>query len=729
MIYGLVLQQREANMSRKKATLEITLKSDLCVGSGYSYAGIIDQDICYNENGIPYIPGRRIKGCLRDAAQLIRMEQIEKMFGQTGSHTSTSMLVENAYLKGYDEINQELNQLKKNEIYAKYLTQQKVLDQFTMIKTQTSIDENTGVSKENHLRYTRVLNQYVDGIDKQAPLVFVSEIEYESNQEEDDNRMCAVAKALRHIGYNRNRGLGNVQCRIIETKEIQAEKVICGPTKDTSGEPVALHYLLKNTAPLMLSGKNVNQTEHVIGGQSILGAVAGMYLKQQGATAEDELFQDLFVKGEVIFTNARITRLVCDGDYNRYIPAPLFLNRLKKTKKLVNLVGNITKPACSEYDIQDGNQPKKLKTHYVHFADMNHVDMIEVDTDIVYHHSRSQLSPSGDLGILYNQEVVKEQQYFEGSIIGKPEYIAYIEKLLAGNTLRVGKSKSAQYGTCHMVKTKKDSTKVSQIFEAGDKILVTFTSDALFLNQMGYTVSYQEVRQIVAEELGIAYEEGAEEHTYLHAKVIGGYYNVWNLKKPSVPAVAAGSVIEYIVKKRCEIKTQFVGERNLEGFGEIQIFEESQMSYEVESCPDQDYVVDIEPEKSKALLIGILTKELQKTMKQGILEQNQIQINASSLGRVSQMLEDSIQSKHHDMGQAYEDFRSRVNTIKDQAKKSKVESFLKNDMFRYIEKNVECAKICDNLYALGMNKEEIGALWGFYLKLQLTRQKYLLKQD
>ena len=40
-------------MSRKKGVLRITLRSDLCVGSGYSYAGIIDSDICYNENGIP----------------------------------------------------------------------------------------------------------------------------------------------------------------------------------------------------------------------------------------------------------------------------------------------------------------------------------------------------------------------------------------------------------------------------------------------------------------------------------------------------------------------------------------------------------------------------------------------------------------------------------------------------------------------------------------------------
>ena len=67
-------------MSRKKAILKIRLKSDLCAGSGYSFAGIVDSDVCYNQNGFPYILGRRIKGCLREAAELIEAEDIDKIF-------------------------------------------------------------------------------------------------------------------------------------------------------------------------------------------------------------------------------------------------------------------------------------------------------------------------------------------------------------------------------------------------------------------------------------------------------------------------------------------------------------------------------------------------------------------------------------------------------------------------------------------------------------------------
>ena len=47
-------------------TLHIELLSDLCSASGDGFAGVVDTDICYEDNGRPYIPGKRIKGCLRE---------------------------------------------------------------------------------------------------------------------------------------------------------------------------------------------------------------------------------------------------------------------------------------------------------------------------------------------------------------------------------------------------------------------------------------------------------------------------------------------------------------------------------------------------------------------------------------------------------------------------------------------------------------------------------------
>ena len=50
--------------------MKITIKllSDLCTASGETHNSMVDTDIVYDEYGIPYIPAKRIKGCIREAA-------------------------------------------------------------------------------------------------------------------------------------------------------------------------------------------------------------------------------------------------------------------------------------------------------------------------------------------------------------------------------------------------------------------------------------------------------------------------------------------------------------------------------------------------------------------------------------------------------------------------------------------------------------------------------------
>ena len=48
--------------------IRITLHSDLCVGNGESRGNAVDTDIVLTAAGLPRIPARRLKGCLRAAA-------------------------------------------------------------------------------------------------------------------------------------------------------------------------------------------------------------------------------------------------------------------------------------------------------------------------------------------------------------------------------------------------------------------------------------------------------------------------------------------------------------------------------------------------------------------------------------------------------------------------------------------------------------------------------------
>ena len=74
--------------------LYIKLLSDMCTYSGETYNSIVDTDVVYDVHGIPYIPAKRIKGCIREAALellefgLISREEYEKLFGKEGNQQS-----------------------------------------------------------------------------------------------------------------------------------------------------------------------------------------------------------------------------------------------------------------------------------------------------------------------------------------------------------------------------------------------------------------------------------------------------------------------------------------------------------------------------------------------------------------------------------------------------------------------------------------------------------------
>ena len=53
--------------------LIIELLSDMCTTSGDGHNSTVDMDVVYDIHGIPYIPAKRIKGCIREAALELRL--------------------------------------------------------------------------------------------------------------------------------------------------------------------------------------------------------------------------------------------------------------------------------------------------------------------------------------------------------------------------------------------------------------------------------------------------------------------------------------------------------------------------------------------------------------------------------------------------------------------------------------------------------------------------------
>lgn len=215
----------------KNYQLDIRLLSDTIIGSGTGFGAAIDQDVVLNELGLPYIPGKRIKGCLRDSATEIldllslsettgifdlSKEQITKknnayrliknIFGVPGSLNSTKLIMHNLYLPKAVELDNWLAYLSHE--YPAIYNSEAVTDQFTSIRQQTSLEES-GLAKRNSLRTFRLIDK---------DLSFHGNIEADISDEELA-LLALAAKNLKSLGTKRTRGYGSVACTISELDE------------------------------------------------------------------------------------------------------------------------------------------------------------------------------------------------------------------------------------------------------------------------------------------------------------------------------------------------------------------------------------------------------------------------------------------------------------------------------------------------------------------------------
>lgn len=740
-------------MGNTYGTLKIELMSDLCVGSGYSYAGVIDSDVVYDDRGLPQIPARRLKGCMREAARLVCPEAEEALFGKSGDNGVKGIIVGNGYIGDYKAIVKELELLRDTkQEEAVFLSPQNVLEMYTEIRAQTKLGTETGTAEENTLRYTRVVGQY-DPQKERVPLCFYAEVEFDK---EYKDQMERIAKAVRNLGMNRNRGLGSVRCRLTDIKPAIQQGLAA--REGENGKRVCLTYVLCNQEPLLMSSDNTAVSDSCINGKSILGSLAGAYLRRKDTSGEDETFFKLFLDGSTVFTDANVTFAPGEGrkkaaQWPAYYPAPVYLNRLKKSKVLVNLLAeNMKVPQGMEeaYNTENGNLPKKLKTYYVHEAKPNVYALAEPEREIWYHNSHDPNEP------LYSQEAVKEGQYFRGQIYVDEMYADLIKELLENSRLSFGKSRTAQYGTCVLAAdiTVEPVSSEMVCVEEGQRAAVVLCSDGIFLNgEAGYTVRFEEVKRLIGRQLQIPYDEAADEGSIIQTKEITGYNTVWNLKRQAVPAVKAGSVFVYTIasgkKWQAPLRQAqgFVGERNLEGYGQVKIAKCRDMTYGAAQTEKETADPIKELKRSRYFLQEILVKQiLERMIFLYTREPHKLNLTAATVGRLTLMLQESMNEYRSDPEQAFKDFCIRIDSIKREREKREALDLLGRLIMkgRGEERSLDLEKMTggqSDSQLTGMRamlkkhsteeeyRKRLISIWGKYLETIFTYHKYVKKHE
>ena len=187
--------------------IRITLHSDLCAGNGESRGNAVDTDIVLTAAGLPRIPARRLKGCLRaaagelaalgDEAAAYTAELFGDKVGRQGClWVGDAALPQEAAFTAW---------LKQNPAWADH---SRVEQLYTDVRGQTRLKD--GVADDGSLRFTRVLGQY-DPLDKTKALVFEAPVRLENASPEAVRLLEHCCAATRHMGTHRNRGLGNVR--------------------------------------------------------------------------------------------------------------------------------------------------------------------------------------------------------------------------------------------------------------------------------------------------------------------------------------------------------------------------------------------------------------------------------------------------------------------------------------------------------------------------------------
>ncbi len=659
-----------------KGKIKIRLRSDLCTGSGYSFAGTIDQDVCYDAVGLPFIPGKRLKGCFRETAvtalhALYDCDCINRIFGEAGSPERGKFRIGNAYIPDYSLVRADLEASFTGN--SDILHAQAVLEQYSSVIGQTRLTAE-GSADPGSLRYTRVIHHYDPLSDQGDEQVF--EADFSADLEKEDmDALKNMILATRHIGLKRNRGMGNISVSVSYAKTSDLKPL---PPVSGSDKRIRVEILVRNLEPLMLSGEMEDTTETFISGRSLQGVLAACCLRHPGCSPDTDLFKDLFLNGTVICSN-----LYPSVAGRSFYPVPEYVNKLKVTKKIVNILDSdgMEKHRKSKEDLLNpgfGNQPKKLKGLYAAEDINGKMLLLEPRKEMVYHHSHHKLDSRGQEGILYGMEVLTEGQEFCGMIELPEKYKAVVIRLLEDADLSFGKSRTAQYGKCRFVKTPSDAPAHNGSVEVkkGQNIVVTCLSDMALLDTDtgGFTVYEDKVRAILSESISQAVSPGGESVfqtdipenwvSFLKTGRITGYNTSWNLRMQPVPCVKAGSAVVLKCSRACRLpKEIFLGERKAEGFGRVRLELLDQMTYEMksENGLSSNPVRNMKADK----LVRKIRRDHWVREKKNALANNRIdrKLSASGISRLTMMLKESL-SETGDYREQYRLFIERIHSIK-----------------------------------------------------------------
>lgn len=197
-------------------TLRFELQSVATFGRGDGVAGLLDEEVEHDADGMPFLRGRTLKGLLaEECANLLYALELQgqaekwrdrayRVFGYPGSTLQDTGLLR----VGDARLPESLRRALKVMIARGELSADEVFEALTAIRRQTSINEH-GAPEKRSLRSLRVI---LPGT------IFESRLEFAKAP--DDPTLALVTAcvlAWRRAGTGRNRGRGRLQAHLLDS--------------------------------------------------------------------------------------------------------------------------------------------------------------------------------------------------------------------------------------------------------------------------------------------------------------------------------------------------------------------------------------------------------------------------------------------------------------------------------------------------------------------------------
>ncbi len=675
-----------------KAEITMKLKSDAIPSSGASLAGIVDREVTVDRYGIPYIPAKRLKGVMREAAEDLALAGLLKvdpgdLFGQEGQKETCGFILDN----GIHPDTKLLRNLvdwaaaNKDARTKAFISSKVVMNYFTYERQQTAIGtennckEVKGVAKRNSLRISRVLRH---------GLSFQFQLECPPEHMDDMEKIC---KAVRCFGASRNRGFGQVTLSLARSSETSPS---CASAQSRSqpaaSKPACMTIHLENHGPLLVTqrpGKS-QITESYIPGAFLLGAMAHTYLKTGGQA--DEAFRRLFLSGEVRFSNLYPA---ASNEALDFQPAPRSIRKVKTVKDPAK-----RNTYTAEYydhvllDEQHEESDQELLDCIIFKGGpgacialrRDKFETSSVRAAVEAHHRRhgnraiakateQDQNPGNyqdDSGAFFQFVVLEPDQHFRGTIKGSMDQLETLRDLLAGNGIvRLGKSKTGQYGKCRVTLDPPQAKPGSQQhWKDETACCLILRSDTVLLNEYGYPdPTCQRLCKDLAQRFGVPADKLDLVKSFAAADDVGGFLGEWLLPRMHHQALAAGTVLRLKNNSGQELQLDLLeqpfGIRTEDGYGVVEVYtNEDEALYK--AVLDKKSVVDFptlqEPTR-RFISWAVERKTREVLIHEAVKQAAACKVpNNHFLGRLLAMVEDAGDC---------DDLVQRIQTFKETARK------------------------------------------------------------